>query len=70
MSQNIHRRWNPDESSYVIRNTSDHNRISDMHIWCEEHCQGNFNVEYYGKAPVVLQFESEQDAILFALTWE
>ena len=69
MAQDIHRHWSQDDAASIVRHTSDPQRVSDMHIWCEEHCSGNFAVHYYGKAPVTLLFESEQDAILFALSW-
>lgn len=46
-----------------------------MYKWCEENCQGKFysGTDWYmgqiGKKNYIVQFEQQQDAVLFALRW-
>lgn len=58
----------------IVRNTKNDNsnidRMSDMHIWCEDNCKEEFHLRWYGGERLWADFNSEQDAILFALTWK
>lgn len=55
----------------IVRHTSndDIDRMSEMHIWCEDKCKEEFHLRWYGGDTLWADFKSEQDAILFALTW-
>jgi len=65
----IHKPVKRDDGATVTRHTSNINRVSEMQAWCEENCTEYFSLHYYGPSKVAIEFLSEEDAILFALTW-
>lgn len=44
-------------------------RMSNMHIWCEQNCSSEFHLCWYGDTKLYAEFKLEQDAILFSLSW-
>lgn len=44
-----------------------YDRWSAMKQWCEDHCEGRWNVEQ--THALYFQFDSERDAIKFSLRW-
>ena len=55
----------------------DHHHFSDIYYWCENNCKGQYhhghNWDYltwqHGAKNRMVEFENEQDAIIFSLRW-